>query len=53
MVILIDVENQHEINTLHLENDIACLSWTQNTKEFRDDTDDYPDNRLVNTCELC
>lgn len=34
LVILLDIENQHEINQIQLDGDITCLGWTQNSREI-------------------
>lgn len=34
LVILLDIENQHEINQIKLDGDITCLGWTQNSREL-------------------
>lgn len=53
-VLLIDVENQQIIHTLNLQNDVACVSWTQNTTESYDDFDDLQGNtKLVSSNSTC
>lgn len=43
------MENHEEVNTYHLNSDITCLSWTQNTNEITDGMEDLHDNRLVSS----
>lgn len=45
LVVLLDIENQHVINSIKLDGDIACMGWTQNTREISNSTD--VDNKLV------
>lgn len=47
LMLLIDVENQQEIHALELDSEVKCLGWTQNTKEYHDDSEDIQDNRMV------
>ena len=45
LVLLLDIENEHEIHAFKLGADITCLGWTQNSTEITDET--LQDNLFV------